>query len=228
MRINLIYVRPTEHSVTEDIQTRLQLAGERLSQLRDESESYLAYARERGSGRMIPGTSLATVTVHPLDPPSPRLAAVAGEVVYHLRSALDFAVYAAALVDSGTLQQDTQFPIVSDEGDWDAQATRRLRGLTLWRRDIVRELQPFNGEAWATLLRDLSNPDKHRHLTVVAVEAEHKLTVKRTAEGFESTFEPAVVLTLEGGGELVATLSDLLTNVARAIARLLVKEPGGQ
>ena len=176
---------------------------------------------------MIPGTSLAAVTVRPLDPPSPRFAALAGEVVYHLRSALDYAVYAAVLADSGTPQQDTQFPVVSDERDWDAQATRRLRGMAPWRREIVRTLQPFNGEAWAALLRDLSNTDKHRHLTVVAAEAEHKLTVKRTVEGFESEFQPTVVLTLEDAGELVATLSDLLTNVERAIARLLDKEPGG-
>jgi len=173
---------------------------------------------------MIPGTSLAAVTIRPLDPPSPRLAALAGEVVYHLRSALDFAVYAAVLADSGTPQQDTQFPIVSDERDWGAQATRRLRGIAPWRREIVRTLQPFNGEAWAAMLRDLSNPDKHRHLTVVAAEAEHKLTVKRTVEGFESAFEPTVVLTLEDGPELLAALSDLLTNVERAIARLLNKD----
>ena len=217
---------PAERSVTPDVQTRLQLAGERLSQLRQESESYLANARQRGSGGMIPGTSLASITVRPLDPPSPRLAALAGEVVYHLRSALDFAVYAAAIVDPGTPQQGTQFPIVSDERDWDAQATRRLRGIAPWRREIVRALQPFNGEAWAAVLRDLSNPDKHRHLTVVAAEAEHKLTIKRTAAGFESVFEPAVVLTFEDGGELLATLNNLLTSVERTIARLLETEPG--
>jgi hypothetical protein len=212
---------------TPDIRTRLQLAAERLSQLGEESESYLAYARQRGSGGMTPETSLATITVHPLDPPSPRLAALAGEVVYHLRSALDFGVYAAAFVDSGTPQRDTQFPLISDERNWDAEATRRLKGVAPWRREIVRALQPFNGELWGTILRDLSNPDKHRRLTVVAAEAEHKLTVKRTAEGFESVFEPTVLLTLEHGGELVPTLSDLLTEVTTAITRLLVTQRDG-
>lgn len=112
-----LVVRPAEQSVTRDIETRLQLARERLSQLKGESDAYLADARKRGTGGIIPGTILATIAIQPLDPPSPRLAALAGEVVYHLRSALDFAVYAAAVVDSGKPQENTQFPIISHEED---------------------------------------------------------------------------------------------------------------
>lgn len=212
--------------MTSDIETRLQLARERFSQLRDESDSYLAGVRGRGTGGTVPGTTLATITVRLPDPPSPRLAALAGEVIYHLRSALDFAVYAAAIVDSGTQQEHTQFPIVSSEPDWNAQAAYRLRGIAHCRREVVRSLQPFAGHAWPAVLRDLSNPDKHRHLTVVAAEAEHKLTVKRTAEGFETVFEPNAVLTLDDGLELLGTLADLLGNVEKAIELILSEKPG--
>ncbi len=132
--------------MTPDIETRLQLAAERLQQLQTEVDAYLADASGRATGGMIPGTTLASIEVRPLDPPPTRLSALVGEVLYHLRSALDFAVFMAALLDSGEEQSDTQFPIVTDEDDWETQAKRRLKHLSRPRQQVVLALQPFRGQ----------------------------------------------------------------------------------
>ncbi|MCZ6490116.1 MAG: hypothetical protein O7A06_06255 [Acidobacteria bacterium] len=212
--------------MTPDIETRLQLAAERLQQLQTEVDAYLADASGRATGGMIPGTTLASIEVRPLDPPPTRLSALVGEVLYHLRSALDFAVFMAALLDSGEEQSDTQFPIVTDEDDWETQAKRRLKHLSRPRQQVVLALQPFRGQRWTERLRDLSNPDKHRHLTVVAAEAEHKLTIKRTSEGFETAFRPNVALSFDDGADVVSSLQELLEKVREAVARLLGPEGG--
>lgn len=86
--------------MTPDVATRLQLAAERFAQLRVEADAYLSDARGRTKGGIIPGTTLASIEVRAPDPHPARLSALVGEVPYHLRSALDFAVFAAALFDS--------------------------------------------------------------------------------------------------------------------------------
>jgi len=39
----------------------------------------------------------------------------------------------------------------------------------------IEALQPYRGNQWAAILRDLSNPDKHRSL--VPTQADHEITI---------------------------------------------------
>ena len=211
--------------MTPDIAARIELASERLAQLRSEVDAYLADARSRATGRMVPGTTLAAIEVRPLEPPPVRLRALVGEVVYHLRSALDFTIFVAALLDSGREQANTQFPIVTDERNWEAEAERRLKGLSQRRQKIVFGLQPFRGQTWTVRLHDLSNIDKHRYLIVTGAEAEYKLTVERTVEGFETAFAPKVALTFDDGTDVVSSLEEFLGRVRETVALLLASQP---
>ncbi|MCH7517734.1 MAG: hypothetical protein IH964_01735 [Candidatus Dadabacteria bacterium] len=144
-----------------------------------------------------------------------------GEVLYHLRSALDFAVFVGAFLDTGEEKSDTQFPIVMVESKWDTQAKRRIKHLSPERQEVIRLLQPFSGQKWTGRLQQLSNPDKHRRLNVVALEAEHTFTIKRTDEGFETDFTPKVVLTFDDGNDVLGSLEELLDKVRWAVGKVL-------
>jgi hypothetical protein len=99
-----------------------------------------------------------------------------GEIVYNLRSTLDYLIFELAALDSGVIIDGTQFPIEDRKkgfkwrvnGGW-------LKGLNAAHIAAIEALQPYRGGNWTAILRDLSNPDKHR--TLVPTQAEHELTI---------------------------------------------------
>jgi len=93
-----------------------------------------------------------------------------GDSIYNLRSALDYVVYELAILDSGKGQEHTQFPIVDCENNFDEQK-HHLRGLHEHHIRAIEALQPYKGIEWTKTLRGISNPDKHRHLIPVQVQA---------------------------------------------------------
>ena len=46
----------------------------------------------------------------------------------------------------------------------------------------IEKLQPGAGCEWTARLRDLSNPDKHRRLTILAHESEHDVKIKKLVD----------------------------------------------
>jgi hypothetical protein len=88
-----------------------------------------------------------------------------GEICYNLRAAMDYLVYELAILDSGSIVDGTQFPI---EGKKKGFAFRQnggwLNGLNSPHVAAIEALQPYRGCDWTKILRDLSNPDKHRRL----------------------------------------------------------------
>ena len=92
-----------------------------------------------------------------------------GDCIYNLRSALDYVVYELAILDSGKVQEQTQFPIVDCEKDFNEQK-RHLRGLNEHHIRAIEALQPYKRIEWAKTLRGISNPDKHRHLIPVQAQ----------------------------------------------------------
>lgn len=124
-----------------------------------------------------------------------------GEIIYGLRSALDHAVYALSIPESGEPPKGTEFPIFKDEpafrnekrpgGLW------KLRGLSenTAAIEVIDAIQPFRqtgGEPerhilW--VLQGLCNADKHRSLNLTSIalgasnftlEAAGGVTVKRS------------------------------------------------
>jgi len=115
-----------------------------------------------------------------------------GETIYNLRATLDYLVYELAILDSGQIQKDTQFPIEDTESGWQLHmnGTKRgkvfdwgcyLRGLTPSHKACIKLLQPCYGCRWTDILRSVSNPDKHKTLTIV--RATQTLSVKPVTKG---------------------------------------------
>jgi len=87
------------------------------------------------------------------------------EICYNLRAALDYLIFELARLDSGQVQNGTQFPIEDRPKNFAGNGHRRLVGLNARHIAAMELLQPYNGCNWTRLLRDISNPDKHRSLS---------------------------------------------------------------
>ena len=115
-------------------------------------------------GSATTGTKTLTDTPIP-----PLIEILVGEIVYNLRAALDYLIYELAILDSGQVQKRTQFPIVDKSSDWANNCRQyKVDKLTKRHKSEILALQPFSGCKWTQTLREISNPDKHRHLTIAA------------------------------------------------------------
>jgi hypothetical protein len=95
-----------------------------------------------------------------------------GETIYNLRAALDYLIFALSWHDSGIEPTDEragrlQFPIFSDPQVFERRRNTILEGVSDPHVAMLRDYQPCEGCTWTDLLADLSNKDKHRHLTVL-------------------------------------------------------------
>jgi len=106
------------------------------------------------------------------EPPPLRWGVMLGDCVHNLRSALDHLVCQLTLLNGGSMEDcgQTQFPIASKcEGQFESMADRRIPGLSMKHRAMVKRLQPYHAgnQAWRhplAILATLSNADKHRIL----------------------------------------------------------------
>lgn len=102
------------------------------------------------------------------------LPVVVSDAIHNLRAALDYVVFELARKDSGKVQDGTQFliedvkvdPLKPNRG-FDAKAGKNLTGLSGKHIGMIEDFQPYKGVNWTKSLRDISNPDKHRKLTVI-------------------------------------------------------------
>lgn len=98
---------------------------------------------------------------------------LAGEVITHLRSALDHLVWQLALLDGKTPSNGSQFPIFETKNDFRKSVARYLSSISPEIREIIFDLQPFNlvnpKEHLLWILNRLANDDKHRLLTIVNI-----------------------------------------------------------
>ncbi len=160
----------------------------------------------------------------PLPMPS-QVSILIGEIAYNLRAALDYLVYALAVLDSGKEQSSTQFPIEdTPEGFEGRKKQGFLRGLNVAHIAGIERLQPYKGCDWTRLLRSLSNADKHRHLTLIIRPKQMVLILGRTVtQTGPSTFETNVDVKdrwaktrvlFTDGSPIVETLQTLKSQVA--------------
>jgi hypothetical protein len=146
---------------------RLDRAGEHLSNLETRIETFRASQKNKVTLLIEadrPGPGIRDETEEP-----PRIISViAGEVVYNLRAALDYLVYALAWLDSCKHQPKTQFPIESSRKVFEGRRDTVLKGVSHEHVAAIQALQPFEGCNWIGLLRDASNQDKHWALAVTS------------------------------------------------------------
>lgn len=147
----------------------------------------------------------------------PIISIVLGEICYSLRSALDYLVFELARQASGIIQDNTQFPIDDKPEQFAKHKCSRLKGLSVEHKAAIERLQPYNGCTWTKVLRDLSNPDKHRALT------DRGLTFNVEVRTENMTFVPNISLVrratrpdgVEVSVELVGYLSIVIPIVER-------------
>ncbi len=168
-------------------------------------------------------TEYAKGDLVPLPMPS-LISILIGEIAYNLRAALDYLVYALAVLDSGEPQNSTQFPIeYTPQGFGGRKKQGFLRGLNAAHITAIERLQPYQGCDWTGLLRSLSNPDKHRHPTLIIRPKQVRLTLGRmiTQTG-PDIFDDMEVkdiwsvtrVLFPGGGPIIETLQTLKSQVA--------------
>jgi hypothetical protein len=190
-----------------------------------------------GAGQVKHGRPFGISTAIPAVPP--RASILVGEVLYNLRSALDYLVYELARLDSGTIQEGTQFPIedkaTSFEQRCDESRKRGvyLRGLSEKHKAMIRDLQPCHGCDWTGKLRDLSNPDKHRELLVASVKttliSDDLLARAREAGGSLEIYGevPARIL-FSDGQPIIETIEQFIANVSATLDRFRVEFKSGR
>ena len=106
-------------------------------------------------------------------------------IVHWLRSALDNMVYERALVNTNDNIQNAQllqFPIIDSQSDFDTVGLRQISELSTQDQTIIESFQPYHGVAGRpdsfvgpfihqlSLLRDISNTDKHREIVNISVD----------------------------------------------------------
>lgn len=140
-------------------------------------------------------------------PQPPEWSPMVGDIVHGLRSSLDSLVYWLAVKDAGQHAADCstnlQFPIADRPFAWHDRKTNRgqrdrVALLSLAAQAEIERLQPFNRPdknvpSFLTILRNLSNTDKHRRLVLVitkATEVDISLTGTGIPPGYKqrSTF----------------------------------------
>lgn len=163
----------------DDAYVRLNWAMKRLTELKSVVEAFIDREHEIAEGtiQINPQPGVPFQITRPESPIPGDVPVLLSEVIQHLRSALDYLVFQLAILDSGAEQKQTQFPIENSPNQFGGQSKSRLKGLNTAHIAAIEKLQPYNGVNWTRLLRDLSNPDKHRHLSTqihnTAIELAH-------------------------------------------------------
>jgi hypothetical protein len=208
---------------------RITRAGEHLAELKaliglikfkigpgPTEEEIREVAKKLGPHRgIISGTNFATPDI-PM-----RAGTLIGETCNNLRSALDYLVFNLSALDSGLDYQGTQFPIEDRQKDFRRRVEKRgiLGGMNATHQAAIEGLQPYKGSKWSKTLKEISNPDKHRGLTVTAIDAMVSGTVMSTElpdgkQQVHTTMNVGTLILFGDGKPVIQTLEELRTQVS--------------
>lgn len=176
--------------------------------------------RQGGRGRIAPVSWLMDWhRLRAIPPPAPLISILIGESVYNLRAALDYLVYELAWLDSGQVQEGTQFPIDKSQTEFKRSCKRFLAGVNPTHCDWIEQFQPYNGCKWTPLLQALSNPDKHKQLTHV------RKYVSSTQRAVKPPVQTETGMTVDVEDKMVASITIQGVGVENAL-RTLHEEVG--
>jgi hypothetical protein len=173
-----------------------------------------------------------------------RLSIKAGEMLYNLRSSLNYTVFELSRnARTGQGYRWAQFPIETTETGWCLRVTGRdsegkkfpkqwwLKNVPETAIDAIRLMQPppIGGAAWSKDLQDLTNVDRHRNLVGFQTSASIRITghefIPRNPESNEGTnriyFDAEVdEVAFHDGRPVTDTLDALLAAVVEAVSLL--------
>jgi len=119
-----------------------------------------------------------------------RISVIAGEVLHHLRSALDHVVWELSLRTNDSPKPRIQFPISDSKEKFQEAIKRDLMDLPSEAILLIEMLQPYNADpienSTLRILNAMDNADKHRLLAVVstAMRPNVRLSIKALGPGF--------------------------------------------
>lgn len=206
-------------------------AQEHLDMLRPEIQSFaqivskdvsLKYVKGfvtiKGQQREVP---IGTASFPMNRPTPPRAARLIGEVVQNLRSALDYLVYELARFDSKSAVDKTQFVIADSEENF-LSSKWHLRGLSGDHIAAIERLQPYRGCEWTKFIRDISNPDKHRHLTalkhptVISIDSRNTERILAGQKAEVGDYA-SIQIAFSNGPPVIEGLEQLIADVAHTL-----------
>jgi hypothetical protein len=129
-----------------------------------ESRPYEVLRQAQGASQIIP--------IHVRVPPPTHLSCIVGDVVYNSRASLELVFWALAL-ETGPKDPDRDrisFPIFVDQSKFAGAQDGFERYLPAGAIEVIEDVQPFRTRnASLSVLRTLSNQDKHGFLTLTVI-----------------------------------------------------------
>ena len=149
---------------------RLDRAMEHLAELKALNATFLnAEAKRMRKSARLDTSANPDVELY-FDPPTgdipTRFSVLIGEIASDLRASLDYLVFELAILDTGSEQKQTQFPVEDAPEKFRGNCQRFLKGINKAHTAAIERLQPYNGADWTKQLVAISNPHKHRHLII--------------------------------------------------------------
>jgi hypothetical protein len=172
---------------------------------------------------------------------NPRIGIRVGEMFYNLRAAMDHLIFALAWHDTGSRpagdhERLLQFPLDDSPKVFEGRRHTMLKGLREDHIALVKRYQPYKGCDWSRTLRDFSNSDKHRQVTMLAgafntYEGEYFVSLSEIPEAIRERARAAspdemdvglyatLDVTLMDGSPLAETLQELQTQIGQLLLR---------
>jgi hypothetical protein len=155
-----------------DHRAKLEWAARHLDRLDREMERFCLSDDIRATTRRDEVTEEHVASIHFPRHSPPDWSLQVGDIVHNLRSSLDAVTYALSVHHSGVpsdrVARDIQFPLVDTPSEW-ASKKKHVRLVKADVQDLIELAQPYHRtdprfKHPLSVLRDLSNIDKHRHL----------------------------------------------------------------
>lgn len=160
-----------------DHEAKLDWASRQTEALSDAVQAFDAKKPYEGIVKFDEQQSHYVTRLHIKEQPPTDWGLMVGDIVHNLRSSLDCLAYRLMCVNLGRTPSEAeakavQFVLVDDAKDWDQQSKRQLAHVGAKACAAIEGLQPYHAankddRHRLSVLRDLANLDKHRHIPVV-------------------------------------------------------------
>lgn len=151
-----------------DIAVKVERAKEHLAQLDFAVRAFLETNPYTVGTKNDPQTRKLIYYVTEIKPVPQRIAAIAGDILQNLRSALDHLAHQLVLANRGKPTVDTCFPVFDDAAKYKAGVQRKIQGMSDAAIRAIDAIKPYEGgndTLWK--IHKLNNIDKHRLVLTV-------------------------------------------------------------
>ena len=155
------------------------------------------------------GNGVYVLRVYEQAPVPQEFAVATGEWINHLRSALDYTIWATAAHVSSRIpppnQGQVQYPIYDSREAWE-RALPRLKSLAEHHRQMLFTVQPFNSDSDANYLgwiNRIARSDRHRHLSRMTGYIAELDPVLALPKGYEATMQLGERAIVDGHADVV-------------------------